>query len=198
MSLLSAHVKITGARYLLQNNPQTVDRFNKYAKKISAINAKKTRRTDDDYKEIRKLEIESKMYFDEKLGIYVPSTWLAEAIAVNSFRVAKISKADIRGSVFTLEDKCKLTYDKMQLVKTPQDIIGNTAFHHVATLPQGKVRIVKAFPIFRNWSFECGLQFDDKIIDPDSLKRIIDHAALYGGFGDFRPTFGTATAEVTL
>ena len=198
MSILSAHVKIIGINYLLQNNPQTVDRFNKYAKKMAAINAKKTRRTDDDYIELRKIEVESKMYFDESLGIYVPSTWLAEAIAVNAYRVAKISKADIRGALFTVQDKCKLTYDKMNLVKTPHDIIGNSAFHHIATLKQGLPRVVKAFPIFKNWSFECGLVFDDKIIDPDSLKRIIDHAATYGGFGDFRPTFGRAKAEVTL
>jgi len=32
MSIQSAHVEITGINYLLQNNPQTADRFNKYAK----------------------------------------------------------------------------------------------------------------------------------------------------------------------
>ena len=39
------------------------------------------------------------------------------------------------------------------------------------TLPQGQVRVVKAFPIFHGWSFSTGVEFDDKIIDPDSLKR---------------------------
>jgi hypothetical protein len=40
------------------------------------------------------------------------------------------------------------------------------------------------------------VEFDDKIIDPDSLSRIIDHTARYGGFGDFRPKFGRASAEI--
>ena len=66
MSMLSAQINITGLNYLLQNNPQTVDRFNSFAKKIAAINAKKTKRTDDDYIQLRKLEVESKMYFDDE------------------------------------------------------------------------------------------------------------------------------------
>ena len=40
------------------------------------------------------------------------------------------------------------------------------------------------------------MEFDDKIIDPDSLTRIVEHTARYVGFGDFRPKFGRATAEV--
>lgn len=197
MSIISAHVKITGVDYLLMNNPQTVDRFNGFAKRISAINAKKTRRTDDDYMELRRLEIESKLYFDDTHGVYVPATWLTSAIGVNAFRVAKVSKADVRGAVFATADKCKLSYDKSGLVKTVADVVKNDAFHHSAILKQGQVRIVKAFPIFKNWAFECGIEFDDKIIDPDSIKRIIDHASRYGGFGDFRPTFGRATADVS-
>ena len=35
-----------------------------------------------------------------------------------------------------------------------------------------------------------------KIIDPDSLTRIVEHTSKYGGFGDFRPKFGRAIAEV--
>jgi hypothetical protein len=58
------------------------------------------------------------------------------------------------------------------------------------------VRVVKAFPIFHAWSFSTGVEFDDKIIDPDSLTRIVEHTARYVGFGDFRPKFGRATAEV--
>ena len=197
MSIISANVKIKGLDYLLLNNPQTVDRFNKYSKRMAAINAKKTRRTDDDYLELRKIEVESKMYFDDTIGVYVPSTWLTAAIGVNAFRVAKVSKADIRGAVFAIAEKCKLAFDKSNIVKSLADVVGNPVFHHSATLKQGQVRIVKYFPIFKHWSFECGIEFDDKIIDADSLSRIIHHAANYGGFGDFRPTFGRATAEVS-
>lgn len=196
MAMRQAEIKIKGINPLLQNNPQTVDRFNKYSKRMAQINAKKTRRTDDDYLELQDIEVRAKLYFDEGLGVYVPSTWVLSGIAATAFKVAKISKADIRGALFTTEDKIKLNYRDSSKVKAPQDIVGNPDFRIALTLKQGQVRVVKAAPIFHDWSFETIVEFDDKIIDPDSLTRIVDHLAKYGGFGDFRPTFGRAVAEV--
>lgn len=196
MAMQSAVVKITGINPLLQNNPQTVDRFNPYTKRMSQINAKKTRRTDDDYRELQDIEVRAKIYFNEDLGIYVPSSWLSSAIAAASFKVAKISKADVRGSVFMADEKIKLNYENSNLVKKPEDIVRNDLFRINMTLKQGQVRVVKAVPIFHKWSFETSIEFDDKTVDPDSIKRIIEHSAKYGGFGDFRPTFGRAIAEV--
>ena len=180
---------------LLQNNPQTVDRFNKYAKRMAQINAKKTRRTDDDYYELQDIEVRSKLYFDDEIGVYVPATWITSAIATNSFRVAKISKADTRGSVFPTADKLELSYEDKSKVKAPEDVVGNPFFRHKMILKQGQVRISKAMPIFHKWSFKIGLEFDPSMIDPDSLERVLQHACKYGGFGDFRPTFGRATVE---
>ena len=196
MAIRQVNVKVTGINPLLQNNPQMVDRFNPYARKMAQINAKKTRRTDDDYHELQNIEVRAKIYFDKELGIYIPSTWVTSAIAANSFRVAKISKADIRGSLFACEDRIKLEYDGMQGVKSAEDIVGNPTFRTNLTLKQGQVRVVKSAPIFHNWSFETDLEFDDKQIDPDSVTRILEHASRYGGYGDFRPTFGRANAEV--
>lgn len=196
MAMRTATISITGVSPLLLNNPQTVDRFNKFAKRMAAISAKKTKRTDDDYLEYRDLEMESKSYFDEKIGVYVPSSWLSEAIAVAAFRVAKTSKADIRGALFTTEEKVPLKYRDMDKVKAVSDIVKNPAFRIMLNLPQGKQRLAKAFPIFHQWSFSTDIEFDDKIIDPDSITRITEYTAKYGGFGDFRPKFGRAMAEV--
>lgn len=196
MAMRNAEISITGVSPLLMNNPQTVDRFNGFAKRMAAINAKKTRRTDDDYLELRDLEMESKTYFDKGMGIYVPSSWLSEAIATAAFRVAKISRADIRGALFTTEEKIPLKFRDMDKVKAITDIIKNEAFRIVLNLPQGQTRLAKAFPIFHQWSFKTSVEFDDKIIDPDSVTRIVEHTAKYGGFGDFRPKFGRAAAEV--
>jgi hypothetical protein len=197
MAMQTAKIDIKGIGTLLLNNPQTVDRFNKYARRMAAINAKKTRRTDDDYLELRQLEIESKLYFDDAMGVYVPGSWMMEALAVNGFRVAKLSRDTIRGSLFVAEPKLQLTYANMNKVKTPQDIVMNSDFHWIVGLPQGQVRVMKAFPKFQDWLFSATVEFDDKMIDPGSLTAIAKHAAKYNGFGDFRPTFGRAVAEVT-
>lgn len=196
MSIQTLSATITGVSPLLQNNPQTVDRFNKYAKAMARINSKKTKRTDDDYRELQDIEIRSKIHFDDDVGIFAPSTWVTAAIAGNSFRTVKVSKADVRGAVFVTDDKLPLNYRDKSKVKKPEDIVANGDFRINLTLRQGQSRILKAAPIFHDWSFSFGLEFDDKIIDPQSLQYVIEYSARYGGFGDFRPTFGRASAEV--
>jgi hypothetical protein len=197
MAMQTATLTASGIGGLLLNNPQCVDRFNSFARRMKAINDKKTRRTDDDYLELRDLEVASKLYFDDAAaGVYVPGTWVIESIAGSAFGVAKLSRDKTRGSLFVQTMKIPLKYAGMELVKAPADIIKNPKFVHTMALPQGQVRVVKCFPIFHNWSFEVNVEFDDSIMDFGMLSRIAEYSGKYVGYGDLRPTFGRAKVEV--
>ena len=196
MAIQQAIIKINGIGTLLQNNPQTVDPFNRYAKAKKAITNKRAK-TDDDLIELGNLETESKIFFDPEVGVYVPANWLTESIITTAFQVAKIGRNKMRGALFATEWKIKLHYKDMDKVKTVQDVVMNPFFRHRMLLKQGQVRVPKDAPIFHDWSFETVIEFDDAVVDFYSIKKIVEHAARYGGFGDFRPTFGRATAEVT-
>ena len=200
MAIQTLKYTITGEGAILINNPQTVDRFNVYSKSMALINRKGTRRTDEDYLELRKLEIKAKLYFDDEMGVYIPATWVTAAIQKISHKQAKIAKADIRGSVFSAEvsNKIKLNYRDMKLVKTMDDVVGNPNFHKLLLLKQGQVKIAKNFPIFHDWSFSGELEFDDTTVDGSTLEGLLKYASRYGGFGDFRPTFGRATAVTEI
>lgn len=197
MAIRYLKVAIAGVSPLLMNNPQTVDPFNKFTRAKKAITAKRTAKTDDDLIELGNLEAESKLYFDDKLGVYVPATWLTEAIICTGFGVAKIGRQKMRGGIFATQPKIALNYRSKAKVKAVADVVGNPEFRHRMLLKQGQVRVPKDAPIFHDWSFATDLEYDDKIVDNSTLRRIVEHAALYGGFGDFRPTFGRAKAEVT-
>lgn len=196
MAIQQAQIVVTGISPLLQNNPQTVDPFNHYAKAKKAITNKRTAKTDDDLLLLGNLETESKIYFDDDIGVYIPATWITEAIICTGFSVAKIGRAKMRGGLFSTEPKVKLTYRGMNKVKTITDVVMNPEFRHRMLLKQGQVRVPKDAPIFHDWSFETEVEFDDTVVDLGSLRRIVERAAKYGGFGDFRPTFGRANAEV--
>lgn len=189
------HVKFNGVTPLLQNNAQTVDPFNKYAKLKKPLTAKRSK-TDDDIQKIRDLEVESKVYFNDELGIYVPGSWLSASIAANAYSIAKVSKAKTRGAIFVVEDKTKLDYDGSELVHTIKDIVNNDRFIKVMILPQNGVRLAKSAPIFHRWSFSFNIEFDDAVLDEAQLVSILEYSAKYNGFGDFRPTFGRASLEV--
>ena len=196
MAIQQARIVVTGISPLLQNNPQTVDPFNHYAKAKKAITNKRTAKTDDDLLELGNLETESKLYFDDEIGVYSPATWITEAIICTGFSVAKIGRAKMRGGLFATEPKIKLKYRGMNKVKTITDVVMNPEFRHRMLLKQGQVRVPKDAPIFHDWSFDTAVEFDDTVVDMGSLRRIVERSAKYGGFGDFRPTFGRANAEV--
>lgn len=196
MAIQQAQIIVTGISPLLQNNPQTVDPFNHYAKAKKAITNKRTAKTDDDLLELGNLETESKLYFDDEIGVYIPATWITEAIICTGFSVAKIGRAKMRGGLFATKPKIKLKYRSMNKVKTITDVVMNPEFRHRMLLKQGQVRVPKDAPIFHDWSFETAVEFDDTVVDMGSLRRIVERSAKYGGFGDFRPTFGRANAEV--
>ena len=196
MAIQQARISVTGISPLLQNNPQTVDPFNRFAKAKKSITNKRTAKTDDDLLELGNLETESKLYFDDEIGVYIPATWITEAIICTGFSVAKIGRAKMRGGLFATEPKIKLKYRGMNKVKTITDVVMNSEFRHRMLLKQGQVRVPKDAPIFHDWSFETAVEFDDTVVDMGSLRRIVERSAKYGGFGDFRPTFGRANAEV--
>ena len=196
MAIQQAQIIVTGISPLLQNNPQTVDPFNHYAKAKKAITNKRTAKTDADLLELGNLETESKLYFDDEIGVYIPATWITEAIICGGFSVAKIGRAKMRGGLFATEPKIKLKYRGMNKVKTITDVVMNPECRHRMLLKQGQVRGPKDAPIFHDWSFETVVEFDDTVVDMGSLRRIVERSAKYGGFGDFRPTFGRANAEV--
>jgi hypothetical protein len=194
MAIQTITARYTGIDSLLQNNPQMSDPLNRFSKEMKQITGKR-KKTDDDIAAMRDLEVRAKIYFDDEMGIYVPSTWVTASIAGISWARAKIKKGDIRACVFATQQKLKLNYDGMERVQKPMDIVGDQSFHLIQSLKQGQVRVVKATPVFHNWSFECTLEFDDSIINEAELKQLIQYGAKFGGFGDFRPTYGRAMVE---
>ena len=196
MAIKNLKVKFDGMSPLLQNNAQTVDIFNKYSKLKKPLTSKRSK-TDEDVLELRNIEVESKVYFDEEIGIYVPQKWLSASLAKNSWAVIKVKKDHVRAGIFIIEDKTKLHFDGDNKVKTIKDIAKNEKFVTTLILPQGQVRLAKSFPIFHKWSFSFNIDYDDSIFNFSELKQLLEYCGKYNGFGDFRPTYGRALCEVT-
>ena len=195
MALKSMKAKFKSINPLLMNNPQVVDIFNSYSKMKKPLTSKRTK-TNEDVLELRNIDIESKLYFDDEIGVYVPQRWLMASLAKNSWAKIKVKKDHVRAGIFIVEDKVPLDYDGKKLVKTVKDIVKNDRFHTTLILPQGQVRLAKSFPIFHKWSFKFEIEYDDTIFNEAELKQLLEYCARYNGFGDFRPTYGRALCEV--
>jgi hypothetical protein len=186
--------KVTGKNILLMNNPQVADPLHEGAKELKAISSKRTK-TDDDYLLLSHLSIKWGVFWDNDLGIYIPSSWIFGLLCGHSFKQAKVSKKEIRSAVFINEMKFKLKYDGDKSVKSLKDIVENEKYHFRQTLKQGQVMVAKTRPQFHKWSFDFSVVFDDTLLDERTLKQILEYGFYYGGIGDFRPTFGRANIE---
>lgn len=180
-------VSFSGIDQLIHCNPATVDPLHPLSKEKKRLQSKRNK-TDEVLLQIRDLDIRAALYWEDK--VIVPSSWVLAAINNNAFSISKISKAKCRGAIFAKDQFLTLNYEGQEKVKEPLDIVKQSEFHYVVPLKQGQVRIVKAFPCFKKWSFSCDLEYDDMIVQEDDIKNIINYAARYGGFGNFRPTFG--------
>jgi hypothetical protein len=199
MAIKKITVKYTGFAPLLQNNPRGINPLDPLLKIDAAANKKyKASKTDENFEEQIRTGINLRIFYDDDLKVYIPTRWILAQIAKHSFKRAKISKDNARAAVFTITDKAKLYYDGDDLVKEREDIFMNDKFQTIIFQKIGQVKVPKSMPIFHKWSFETELEFDNTIIDFEQLKDILVYAAKYNGFGDFRPTYGRCTAEVTL
>jgi len=197
MAIQTMKVRFNGIAPLLMNNPQTVDPFNRYSVMKKPIVAKRTKKTDEDILELRKIDIESKLYLNEDMGVYIPASWM-DAFLASGTKIRSFTLKDVRGGIFPTTDKFKLSFDGDDVVRDKSDISGNDRFVYTRLVKQGMVKLAKPFPIFHQWSFSCELEYEDSIINGDELKDHIEYNAKYGGFGDFRPSFGRALAEVEM
>ncbi len=197
MAIKTLSAKFTGFSPLLQNNPQGINPMNKLLKLDQAATKKyKASKTDENFEALSQTGIALRIFWDDELGIYVPTRWVTAQIAKHSFKRCSVSKDKARAAVFTTVDKVKLNYDGMKNVKSMVDITKNNNFQTMIFQKIGQVKVPKAMPIFHKWSFELELEYDNTIIDLEQLTDLLEYGAKYNGYGDFRPTYGRCTAEV--
>ena len=182
-------LKITGTRPLLMHADIFADPLNPLTKAHKALTGKR-KKTDDDHEAIAKSEWRGGMYFDDDVGPYIPGVML-EAAMISGGKLSKLG-AQLKRSVEVINDRCKLEYDGPRKVEG----LWSKGFYDARSVKVSTSRIMRYRPIFKAWSTECEVAFDQESIDRgDVLKCFID-AGQYCGIGDYRPKFGRFAVEV--
>ena len=186
--------KVIGNNEIRLNNPQSADPFNKYARELKVINNKR-KKTDNDLIKLANLTYESKLYFDDKLGVYVPSNWIVAGLSAIAYKQTRISKAGCRGAIYPNSKKYKLYYEGMKKVKKIDDLVLDDFFRTTEFYLISGKRISKPIPTFYNWSFEIDIDFDEEIISVEDMELLLKVMVYRKGFGDYRPTYGRGTIQ---
>ena len=182
---------LTGAAPMLMHNVDAADEFHPLAIARKKITDKKTKKTEDDRWELRRLEFVGGMYYDSDLGPYIPAENI-EACLAKSAGLTRNGQ-DVKRGVRVRNSVNPLVYSG------PRDIDGLWAdenFRLFKSVKVGQSRITRTRPMFKQWAVEIDGMFDPSIIDFDQLREFTERAGTMIGLGDWRPRYGTFDSEI--
>jgi hypothetical protein len=178
------NIKIRGTSPLLMHSSAAVDPthpLNLESKKITG----KRKKTDEDHIEINKFDFLKAIYFDERVGCYLPANNI-EACLRDAAKKSKQGKS-ATCAIFVMPDMIPLIYDGP---RTPRELYEDVRFRDVRAVKVQQARLMRCRPRFDQWSADFEIQFDEKILDETDIMSFLDTAGTYIGVGDFRPRYG--------
>lgn len=183
--------RLIGRTPLLQHNIQLANPDNPWAKKISAVTAKR-KKTEEDRQEISRLEFQGSLYVDNGI-VVVPTTNIRKCYQ----EAAKISKRgkDVARAVNALELTTPLVYEGPQTV---EGLVADQEFFDLTMVGVGTKRVLRTRPIFRTWALSCDWELITAAMDYEDFVGIATLAGTIEGLGDNRTGgYGRFDVEVT-
>lgn len=125
-------------------------------------------------------EAEKKTYRTEGGKLYLPNTHFKASMVKASadFKMSghKSYKDYIKSGIFIEEQEIILDQQEYEIFACPVVI--------------QRARVMSWRPQFKKWSCQFTVEIADDMINPTTLKEILEMAGKYKGVGDFRPEFG--------
>lgn len=186
----SIKFRITGTMPLMLNNPQTVNPFNEFTKKLKPLTSKRTK-TDEDMLEIYRLKFFASLYTNSKGKYIIPSEHIANAL-ISAAKERKLG-AKFTRSVQIVGDS---EIEFKDADKTPEQLyeIGTYVDIRAVGIKGSKVPTARA--IIPEWSLTTLVWYDESQLDSKDIKDIMEIAGLRYGIGTFRKIYGKFTATV--
>lgn len=183
-------VTLTGVAPLLCHNIQLADPDNRWSRQISEI-TKKRKKTDDDRREIGRLEWFGSLYTHQG-KIIIPTANILKCF-IETAKVTKEGRSVTR-AVAIIEPHTRLIYNGPD---DPEELWQQQEFRDSTLVGIGKQRIVRMRPIFRAWMVKTEFEVLTEVMDYDAITKIIRLAGRVEGLGDNRVNgYGRFTAEI--
>lgn len=192
-------ITLTGTTPLLVHNARLADPDDPHSRAIAVINAKRNNKTDEDNREVSRLQFAGGMYYDDETGPYLPGPNLIRSLrnAANLVQKNRGGKQIERGFIM-LSDRAALEFNG------PRDIDelwgdGTNQFvdRRMVKIPQGG-RVPTTRPIFPRWSATFEFELDANEIDKDDFASYAEKAGRVEGVGDGRRLgYGRFSTEIT-
>jgi hypothetical protein len=183
---------ITGAAPLLMHNGRLADRDDPYARQMAEITSKR-KKTDADYDELARLEFLGGLYLDDNEEPCIPG-YVFEACIIGKGGAARMEREGktAAASVWVIDD-ISLIYDGPRMAEELWKAGKQFVSQSLVNVRGNTVKRTR--PIFRIWSANVVVEFNENLVDEATLKRWIEVAGEQVGLMDWRPRFGRFGVE---
>lgn len=176
--------KIKGITPLMLNNPQVVNPFNDFAKKIKKLTSKKTK-TEEDHLEISRLQFLASLYVKD--GKYIIPAEHFEQSIIAAAKERKLGATFERS--FQILNDCTLEFKDKD--KAPEELykLGDyTDVRVVGVMKKNKIIATRA--IFPVWETELTCYYDETQLNKEDIISIFETAGFRYGVGTYRRRYG--------
>jgi hypothetical protein len=179
-------IRFTGVTPLLLHNGSLANPLYEYAREIKKV-AGKRKKTDADFEELARLEWFGGLYLDEKERIIIPTEMIEAGLK-------DVAKRERKGKAVDKALVCTSTtpLDIGTKYKSLEDLWKDPKYRLTIGVRIKGNRVMRTRPRFDTWSFETLIKFDEFQLEARDIEAFAKGAC----FGDWRPKFGQAKAEV--
>ncbi len=181
--------RITGTMPLMLNNPQTVNPFNEFTKKLKPLTSKRTK-TDDDMLEIYKLKFLASLYTNAEGKYILPAEHIANTL-IAAGKERKLGQKLTR----SMQVICDSILEFKDSNKTPEQLYKIGTYVDIRAVGIKNSKIPTARAIIPEWSLVTEVWYDETQLDKKDIKDCLEIAGLRYGVGTFRKVYGRFKAE---
>ncbi len=186
-------LKLTGTKPMLMHNGRLANPLDPHTRAVAAI-SKKRNKTDKDLAELAQLESRGSMWEtpDGLLGVPVEAVWRCLWDSAKAFKLGEDVK---RAIIPTLEIAPLLIGGSVQKCDTYlADAPGRLSYRSVVINRRRTMRARPIIPV--GWEVTVSMEILTDVLEPEKLVPVIQRAGRLTGIGDWRPIWGTFTAEI--
>jgi len=180
-------LKFVGESGLMMHSEKGANPLDPDVKFLKTVTGKK-KKTDEDHEMIARLDWRLGMYYDEKMGPYLPGINIRASIVAGG-KMNKLGTNLQKGTIITGE-KYRLEYDGP---RTIEELWLNTNFRDVRSVVVSQSRTMRCRPFFPEWAVSFDILYDPKVINKSEVIMSAENAGKFIGIGDFRPGKGNGS-----
>lgn len=183
---------IVGLKPLIMHNNRLVNPMDPVVKRMKAITSKPAKqKTEEDMALLMDLEWEGGLYFDEKIGPYIPGGNVEVGMERAAIKFKKGFKDKVKAGV-TSNGMWPLEYDG------PRDMDSLRAdirFRIVKPMNVQRNKVNRCRPFFDGWRCKIEIDYDTTEIEADECEACFRKLATGIGLCDERPRYGRFDVE---